>query len=99
MRCDATNAIEAQLWVCEVEHYRALLLKVIDQTQRRVFNEEKIPVTDKIVRLFEPHTDIIVKGAHDVRYGHKVNLADSGRWVYHLFEHPRMATQPTRFYT
>ena len=56
-------------------------------------------MTDKIVRLFEPHTDIIVKGAHDVRYGHKVNLADSRRWVYHLFEHPRMATQPTRFYT
>ena len=94
VRCDATNAIEAQLWVREVEHYRALLLKVIDQTQRRVFNEEKIPVTDKIVSLFEPHTDIIVKGARDVRYGHKVNLADSGRWVYHLFEH--RGWQPSR---
>jgi IS5 family transposase len=78
VRCDATDAIEAQLWVREVEHYRALLLKVIDQTQRRVFNEEKVPVTDKIVSLFEPHTDIIVKGARDVRYGHKVNLATRG---------------------
>lgn len=78
VRCHATDAIEAQLWVREVEHYRALLLKVIDQTQRRVFNDEKVPVSEKIVSLFEPHTDIIVKGAREVRYGHKVNLATQG---------------------
>ena len=78
VRRDATDALEAQLWVREVEHYRALLLKVIDQTQRRVFNEEKVPASEKIVSLFEPHTDIIVKGKRDVRYGHKVNLATQG---------------------
>jgi transposase, IS5 family len=26
------------------------------------------------VSLFEPHADIIVKGARDVQYGHKLNL-------------------------
>ena len=66
---------EAQAWTREVEHYRALLLKVVDQTQRRVFNDEKVPVSEKLVSLFEPHTDIIVKGKRDVQYGHKVNLA------------------------
>jgi IS5 family transposase len=64
--------------VREVEHYRALLLKDIDQTQRRVFNEEKVPVSEKIVSLFEPLTDIIVEGTRDVRYGHEVNLATQG---------------------
>jgi IS5 family transposase len=78
VRCDATDAFEAQLWVHEVEHYRALLLKIIDQAQRRVFNGEKVPVADKIVSLFEPHTDIIVKDARDVQYGHKINLATQG---------------------
>lgn len=78
VRRDATDALEAQLWVREVEHYRALLLKVIDQTQRRVFNEETVPSSEKLVSLFEPHTDIIVKGKRDVRYGHKVNLATQG---------------------
>jgi IS5 family transposase len=78
VRCEATAAVEAQLWIQEVKHYRALLCQVIDQTQRRVFNQEKVPVSEKIVSLFEPHTDIIVKGTRDVRYGHKVNLATQG---------------------
>src|SRR5438067_449475 len=30
---------------------------------------------DVPVSLFEPHADIIVKGARDVQYGHKLNLA------------------------
>jgi IS5 family transposase len=75
VRRDATDAIKAQLWVRDVEHYQALLLKIIDQTQRRVFNEETVPSSEKLVSLFEPHTDIIVKGFRDVQYGHKVNLS------------------------
>lgn len=34
-----------------------------------------MPSSEKIVSLFEPHTDIIVKSQRDVQYGHKVNLA------------------------
>ena len=30
--------------------------------------------SEKIVSLFEPHADIIVKGTRDVEYGHKLNL-------------------------
>jgi IS5 family transposase len=33
-----------------------------------------VPASDKLVRLFEPHADIIVKGSRDVDYGHKLNL-------------------------
>lgn len=64
-----------QKWINYVEHYRALTLKVVDQTQRRVFNQESVPSTEKIVSLFEPHTDIIVKKYRDVQYGHKINLS------------------------
>jgi len=78
VRLGATDAFEAKLWVHDVEHYRALLLKVINQTQRRVFNGEAVPSSEKLVSLFEPHTDIIVKGKRDVCYGHKVNLATQG---------------------
>ena len=69
VRLDAQTSLDTQLWIQEVEHYRALLCKVIDQTQRRVLNDEKVPASEKIVSLFEPHTDIIVKGARDVQYG------------------------------
>ena len=69
------NAIAAQRWIDEIEHYQGLLLRVVDQTQRRIYNEEKVPASQKIVSLFEEHTDVIVKGDREVLYGHKVNLA------------------------
>jgi IS5 family transposase len=47
---------------------------VIDQTERRVFKNEKVPASEKIVSFFEDHTDIIVKGRRDTEYGHKVFL-------------------------
>jgi IS5 family transposase len=39
-----------------------LLNKVIDQTNRRVLKNEKVPASEKVVSLFETHTDIIVVG-------------------------------------
>ena len=62
-------------WLNEVERYRDLTLRVVDQTRRRVVEKQTVPPSEKIVSLFEPHTDIIVKGFRDVQYGHKVNLS------------------------
>ena len=39
---------------------------------------EAVPAGEKLVSLFEPHADIIVKGSRDAEYGHKLNLT-SGR--------------------
>ena len=63
------------LWRSEVYHYQDLLRQVIDQTQRRVFNGEVVPASEKLVSLFEPHTDDFVKGQRDTLFGHKLNLA------------------------
>jgi len=52
---------------------------VIEQTERRVIQGERVPSSDKIVSLFEPHTDIIVKVFRDVQYGHKINLSTEVR--------------------
>jgi len=72
-------------WLEQVEHYRDLLLKVVDHTQRRIFNGESVPASDKIVSLFEAHTDIIVKGTRDVEYGHKINVSsDGGGFITYL---------------
>ena len=51
-----------------------LTAKVIDQTERRVIYGQKVLAADKIVSLFEPHTDVIVKDRRDTFYGHKVCL-------------------------
>ena len=52
-----------------------LVERIIDQTERRVLHGEKVPAADKLVSLFEPHSDIIVKSRRQVSYGHKLNLA------------------------
>lgn len=65
-------------WRAEAEHFVPLVERVIDQTERRVLHDEAVPAADKLVSLFEPHSDIIVKGRRQVSYGHKLNLA-SGR--------------------
>lgn len=51
-----------------------LLEKVINQTERRVFRNEKVPVADKVVSFFEDHTDIIVKKRRETQFGHKIFL-------------------------
>jgi IS5 family transposase len=55
-----------------------ILGKIIDQTERRVFKDESVPASEKIVSFFEDHTDIIVKGRRDTEYGHKVFLTGRG---------------------
>jgi IS5 family transposase len=61
--------------------------QVVTQTVRRVLHQEKVPAAEKIVSIFEPHTDIIRRNkAHKpTEYGHKVWLdeVDGGivtRW-------------------
>lgn len=66
--------IEAELWRVEASHYLPLIERIVDQTRRRVLDGEAVPAGAKLVSLFEPHADIIVKGGRDVQYGHKLNL-------------------------
>ncbi len=65
----------AERWRAEVDHYLPLIERIITQTRRRVFDGEAVPAGEKLVSLFEPHADIIVKGGRQVQYGHKLNLA------------------------
>ena len=63
-----------ELWQATVLHYRPLFERIIAQTERRVLAGNPVPAGEKLVSLFEPHADIIVKGRRDVDYGHKLNL-------------------------
>jgi len=66
--------IEAVGYALELKKYLELTRQVIDQTERRVLKGEKVPASQKVVSIFEPHTDIIVKDRRDTYYGHKVCL-------------------------
>ena len=71
---ECVSNIHVERWLSDISHYSELLKQVIDQTRRRVINKEHVPASDKIFSLFEEHTDIIVKGARAVEYGHKLNI-------------------------
>jgi len=72
---DPRDTLAALALADRLERAVGLLGKVIDQTRRRVLNNEKVPASEKIVSFFEEHTDIIVKGGRDTLYGHKVFLS------------------------
>jgi IS5 family transposase len=58
----------------QLRHFEALGQRVIDQTERRVLRGESVPAREKVVSIFEPETDIIVKSRRGTEYGHKICL-------------------------
>jgi IS5 family transposase len=67
-------SLAAAMWRAQVEHYHPLIARIIEQGERRVLRGEAVPAREKLVSLFEPHADIIVKGSRQPCYGHKLNL-------------------------
>ena len=59
----------------ELAHYRGLLEHVIRQTTARVLHGEAVPAAEKLVSLFEPHADVLVKDRRETYYGHKIFLS------------------------
>ena len=66
---------EAHRLADELDNYIELAWNVVSQTERRVLRGESVPAPEKIVSIFEPHTDIIRKDRRDTYYGHKVTLS------------------------
>ena len=63
----ACAGIEVEAWLASVGSWLPLVEQVIEQTERRVLKGETVPAAEKLVSLFEPHSDIIVKGGSYVR--------------------------------
>lgn len=45
-----------------VQHFLELLGRILDQTERRVFGGETVPVAEKVFSVFEEHVDLLVSG-------------------------------------
>jgi IS5 family transposase len=67
--------IEASVYKENLEEYLGALRVIINQTERRVLNEEKVESKDKLVSIFETHTDILTKGKRKTIFGHKILLS------------------------
>ncbi len=69
------NNPDAIALVRELNEFLPLVARVIFQAHARVIEGKKLPASEKIFSIFEPHTDIIIKDRRDVFYGHKIALS------------------------
>jgi IS5 family transposase len=68
------TGLAVERWQAKLRHYQPLIEQIIAQSERRVLAGAPVAAGAKLVSLFEPHADIIVKGRREVEYGHKLNL-------------------------
>lgn len=71
---EKSSHLEAFAIAEQLDHFMTLASVVIDQSERRVLHDEKVPVDQKVVSIFEEHTDIIKRGKTQcpTEFGHKV---------------------------
>lgn len=60
--------------VLQIQRLLLLMSQVYEMTYRREIKGEVVPNDQKIFSIYEQHTDIIVKGQREVKFGHKVNV-------------------------
>jgi len=72
----------------ELEHYLPLADRVHDQARRRVMEGEKLSADEKVVSIFEPHTDIIKRGkaSDKTEFGHKFAVATGRSGMVTFYE-------------
>ncbi len=77
---DPMRAAVISALVQRLVEVRELGRRVVAQTRRRVFEGEQVPTQDKVYSIFEPHTDMIIRGKArtPVEFGHKILIAESG---------------------
>jgi IS5 family transposase len=63
-----------QALIADLEQQRDLALRVADQTRRRVLQGENVPAEEKVLSIYEPHTDLVIKRRSKPEYGHKVTF-------------------------
>jgi IS5 family transposase len=79
-RLDPMQGAIVNALVAQLEEFRRLGQRVVDQTRRRIIGGEQVAVDEKLFSIFQPHTDLIVRGKArtPVEFGHKVRLVESG---------------------
>ncbi len=68
-------SLEAHCILAALEKHLPVMQQVYYMTQKREIKKEIVPNDEKLFSIYEQHTDIIVKGSRDVKFGHKINLS------------------------
>ena len=62
--------------VGEIEGFHALGLRAVDLARRRVLLGEQIPNDEKLFSIFEPHTELLIRGkaGKQIEFGHMISI-------------------------
>lgn len=71
-----TEGNSAERLRSQLERFQGLVERVVRQTERRVLQDQKVPASEKVLSLFEPHTALIRRGKvrQPTEFGRKVLL-------------------------
>jgi IS5 family transposase len=60
----------------EIAHYLPLVEKCVHQAGERVLNETPVPHEQKLFSIFEPHTELLIRGkaGKDIEFGHMLEI-------------------------
>jgi IS5 family transposase len=57
-----------------MEHLLPVMNQVFNMSCQKEIAGEAVPNDQKLFSIYELHTDIIVKGSREIKFGHKVNI-------------------------
>jgi len=77
--------------VAEIEEVVPLGRQAVDQARRRVLQGEQVPNDEKLFSIFEPHTELLIRGKanKDIEFGHMINICQvESKFItdYEVFE-------------
>ena len=73
----------------ELKTFLPLMIKVYQNANKFQLKGEKVANEDKVFSVFQPHTDILVKGQREVEFGHKLLITRGSSNIildYKVFE-------------
>ena len=75
-RYGAWGHAQTEALVEELAHFHGLGVRVIDQARRRVVHGESVPNGEKLFSVFEPHTELLIRGkaGKPVEFGHMIQI-------------------------
>jgi len=78
-RAQRSSSLELMAVGAVLADYLPVMRQAANVARRREFDGEKVPNGDKVFSIFEPHTELIMRGrrSHPIEFGHKVLLTQS----------------------
>ena len=70
-----SSGIKSMALILQLERHIEVMQLVYDMVYRKEIKGEKVPNEEKIYSIHEKHTDIVVKGGREIKFGHKVDFS------------------------